>query len=319
MADNVSPETGSEPAELSLEDAAKMLAQPEKPDDADTEAPDDEQDTSQDDAPEAPEGEGDEAGDDDASEQDAEPDVKDDVLIKMDDGSTLTVAELKAEAVNLKTENARISQEAADERRELQQTGKKVTEIFDSVLRFLADRLPAEPDPQLLWTDPSRHHQMSYLRNQAVAELQSLLQAKGETESAVDNVTEAELQKMQSTEEAKLIAAVPNLKDPARRKAALEKAKTYAKSIGFTDDDFDKTLDHRIRRMVIDAAYGRDAREAALKAKAQVKSATAKGPVAQRAVHPNSLRALNNTNALKRAKETGSIEDVLKYRLSTMG
>lgn len=316
MADNVSPEMGSEPAELSIDDIAARRAQASQ-EEANVETPDNqEQDASNDETAEAVEVEADELEEDTASEEDAEPEAKDDVLIKMDDGSTVTVAELKAEAVNLKTENARISQEVANERRELQQTAEKVTGTYDVLLNYLASKLPQEPDPQLLWSDPTRHHQMTYLRNAAIEELQSLLGAKQGVEGVAQQISDDDFKRYEAAENAKLIAAVPNLKDPARMKAAMDKAKSYAKSIGFSDDEFDKTKDARIQRMVIDAAYGATAREAAQKAKVQVKSAVAKSPNSLRSVHPNSLKAIGNVNAMKRAQQTGSLEDVLAARLA---
>lgn len=316
MADNVSPEMGSEPAELTLDDIAARRAQasieaetPETPEDQEQESSDEE-------PAEAVEAETDELEEEPASEEDAEPEAKDDVLIKMDDGSTITVAELKAEASTLKTENARISQEVANERRELQQASTKLSETFEFVLGKLAEKLPPEPDDSLLWSNPAQHHQMVYLREAAIKELQAWFAPKNEVDQLTNQLSEADFKKYEAAENAKLIAAVPNLKDPARMKAAMEKAKSYAKSIGFSDDEFDKTVDARIRRMVVDAAYGRDAREAAQKAKVQVKTAVAKSPTAQRQVHPNSLRALTANNAIKRAQQTGNLEDVLAARLA---
>jgi hypothetical protein len=315
MADNVSQETASEPAATRLtSDEAALIdfddgSEPEvkaKPVQSQEESVDE---ASNDEPAETVEVEADELEEGAASEEDAEPEAKDDVLIKMDDGSTVTVAELKAEASTLKTENARISQEVANERRELQQTAEKVTGTYDVLLNYLASKLPQEPDPQLLWSDPTRHHQMTYLRNAAIEELQSLLGAKQGVEGVAQQISDDEFKRYEAAENAKLIAAVPNLKDPARMKAAMDKAKSYAKSIGFSDDEFDKTKDARIQRMVIDAAYGATAREAAQKAKVQVKSAVAKAPMQQRSAHPNSLKALDKNNAWKAFEKNPSLKN----------
>ena len=317
MADNDSPAMASETAELSLDDIAARRAQqaPDEPEVQDETPEVSEQDAPEDEAAETVE-DAEQSEEGDASEKDAEPEVKDDVLIKMDDGSTITVAELKAEAVNLKTENARISQEVATERRELQKMGQDVAATFDKVVEYLASKLPPEPEQSLIWSDPTRHHQMTFLRNSAIAELQSLLGAKGAVEGVTDQLSEADFKRYEAEEMEKLVKLDPNMKDPARYKAAMAKVASYAKSIGYDDDTIAKTKDARILKMAIDAAYGREAREAAQKAKAQVKSSVAKAPVTGRTVHPNSIKALNVQNAIKRAQSTGSLDDVLAARLA---
>lgn len=321
MADNVTLDMGDEPAELSIDDIAarRSAASRETGEEHEQELEDGQEQPSTAEDPAEDDGVAvDEVDELDTSEDDSGPEAKDDVLIKMDDGSTVTVAELKAEAVTLKTENVRISQEVASERRELQQLGAKVQHTFENVVAYLASKLPPEPDEQLIWSDPTRHHQMSYLRASAISELQSLMDASRGLNEVQGQLSETDLRKIRSEEEAKLIAAVPNLKDPARMKSAIDKARSYAKAIGFSDDEFDTTNDARVRRMVIDAAYGASAREAAQKAKAQVKAAVAKGPVQTRSSHPNSLKALAANNAMKRAAQTGNIEDVLAARMARL-
>jgi hypothetical protein len=234
----------------------------------------------------------------------------------MDDGSTVTVSELKAEAVNLKTENARISQDVANERRELQQVGSRIAQTFHGVREYLESKLPPAPDPSLAYTDWQRFQQMEYFRSSAQSEVDAILQIAESVDGTVDQISEVDFKKYEAEETAKLIAVLPNLKDPVRLKAAMQTINAYAKSIGYDDKTISSTKDHRLLRMAHDAAYGAKAREAAQNARVQVKTAVAKSPNSLRSVHPNSLKAIGNVNAMKKAKQTGTLEDVLAARLS---
>jgi hypothetical protein len=93
----------------------------------------------------------------------------------------------------------------------------------------------------------------------------------------------------------------------------MSKVNSYATSIGFSADEVAKTKDSRILQMAIDAAYGREAREAAQKAKAQVKSSGVVKPVSAGVrPHANSMKALERANAMKRLQKTGSLQDAMK-------
>lgn len=314
MAENVSTEPpSSEPAELSLDDAVAMMGDDDEQSSDTPATAEKEQDATDDEAAQTDEDEAEEPEDADASEKDAEPEAQDDVLIKMDDGSTITVSELKAKAATLETDNARISQEVANERRELQQMGTKVAETFDVLVSYLASELPPEPEPSLRHTNRNLFNEMRGLRADAFEKLQSLLQGKQGVESVTSQLSEIDFKREEAEENAKLIAAVPNLKDPARLAAANAKVLAYGLSIGFSEKEIKNTLDARIRRMAIDAAYGRDAREAAQKAKVQVKTAMASKPAATGIrPHANSMKAIERVNAVKRLQKTGSLADAMK-------
>lgn len=321
MADNLSPETGSEPADLSLDDVAKQMAakpvekQEEEPE---VEATEQQQETPDDEAVEPTEEEAVEEEGDDASQEDAELEAKDDLLVKLADGSKLTVAALKAEAEQVKTENARISQEAAKERRELQQYSESVRGFYDALIDDLSSKLPPEPNPALMYGTLEQQMQFNrekFHRESQIEYMRNLFQAREALKESEAKISEADAQRYQENERAALIKANPNLKDPTRFKAAMDKTKTYLKSVGFDDALIDSTHDAKMLQVAMDAAYGKEARENAQKAKVQLKTVTAKTPVTTRPVHPNSLKAITKTNALKRAQSSGSIDDVLKAML----
>lgn len=318
MADNVSPATGSEPAELSLDDAVARMKVDDDASSTDSQAPAQQGlEASEDD--DATAGEPDEAAapeDDDASQEDAETGTGNDVLIKLDDGSTITVSELKAKASTLETDNARMSQEVASERRELQQYSQQVAGIFDAFVNDLAARIPAEPNPALMYgtfEQQAQFNRETYHRNAQIEHLKNIFNAKTGLEEGVSQLSDVELQSLQKDSDAKLIAANPHLKDPPRYKAAMAKSDAYLRTLSFTDAEIKSAVDPRMRQVILDAAYGKEARENAQKAKAQVKTAMAKTTASPSfRPHANSMKALDRTNAMKRLQKSGSLADAMK-------
>lgn len=314
--ENTAPQ-GSEQADTSLdfEDALALMPDEESPEGIDpapkpkaatSETPDDEEDKHPEDA--------DEENVEAAAEDEAAQEIKDEVFVAFEDGTKASIAELKhayKEVAEVKANTTRKLQEVASERGNLQTLGANMAKALENVSNYLVSKLPPEPDENLLFTDPAAFQRATIFRNRAINELQDMLQVAEGTKQATEFLSDADFKALKADEDQKLIEALPNLKDPKRFSAAEAKLKAYAKSIGFADNEIDTTADHRIRRMAIDAAYGREARAAAAKAKGKVEVASPMLPAKQRQ-HPNSKQALDQVNAVKRLQKSGSIDDALK-------
>jgi hypothetical protein len=277
-----------------------------KPKATQSEMPDDEEDKHPEDA--------DEENVEAAAEDEAAQEIKDEVFVAFEDGTKATIADLKhafRELPEIKANTTRKLQEVAQERGNLQSLGANMAQALENVSNYLVQRLPPEPDPQLAYSDPGEHYRRTLLRENAIKELNDMLAVAESTKQATEMLSEADFKALKTAEDEKLIAALPNLKDPKRFSAAEVKLKAYAKSIGFEDNEIDTTADHRIRRMAIDAAYGREARLAASKAKGKVENASPMLPAKARQ-HPNSKVALEQVNARKQLQKSGRIEDALK-------
>lgn len=271
-----------------------------------SETPDDEEDLHPEDA--------EEDNTEKAAADEAAQEIKDEAVIALKDGKTASFAELVHafyEVGEVKANTTRKLQEVAQERGNLQSLGANMAQALENVSNYLVARLPPEPDPNLAYSDPGEHYRRTMLRNNAIAELQDMLAVAEGTKDATASLSDADFKALKAEEDSKLIEALPNLKDPKRFTAAEAKLKAYAKSIGFDDNEIDTTADHRIRRMAIDAAYGREARLAASKAKGKVENASPMLPAKQRQ-HPNSRQALEQVNARKALQKSGSISDALK-------
>ena len=234
--------------------------------------------------------------------------ASDDMVVDVD-GEKIPVADLKKSRL-LEADYTRSKQALAQERGTLQELGKNFSGALERVVDYLASKLPPEPDPQLAYADPNRHYQMQILYNSAVAEMQGILAMREGAQQANSLLDETEFKARMSEADSEIVKQMPHLKDPKRFEAFTRRVQTGAKHYGFTDQEINTTADPRIRLMAYDAAYGREARANAAKAKAKVQEAKPMLPV-QRAQHPNSVAALEAQNATRRLQKTGSLDDAV--------
>lgn len=150
------------------------------------------------------------------------------------------------------------------------------------------------------WSAQMQQHQQWAQQRQAVASETERLNAEQAQEQARERATLA------SQEAEKLLAALPEWKDPATAKAETEKLREYGQSIGFTEAELDDVLDHRAVRVLRDAMAYRD-----LKAKSgQVRSAVEAKKVAKPgAASAPPSKALDLQRAKQRLRQSGSVDD----------
>jgi hypothetical protein len=171
----------------------------------------------------------------------------------------------------------------------------------DQSLRFTN---PAEWSAQML-----QHQQWAEQRRGVAAESDRL---KGE--QAKEEAREREA--LASQEAEKLLAVLPEWKDPATAKAETEKLREYGQSIGYTDAELDDVFDHRAVRVLRDAMAYRD-----LKAKSgQVRSTVEAKRVAKPgAASAPPSKALDLQRAKQRLRQSGSVNDAEAAILRMLG
>jgi len=309
-----SPGADAPAAEVSFEDAVNMIdeeasladdleAQPEAPAASDDQPKDDDEEVVVD---------GEE--DDEAEAEAAASDIADDVAIKLPDGSTVTVGDLKQAhlgAAETNTTTTRILQEVASERGNLYILGQNMATALDNVSNYMVQRLPPEPDPNLAYDDPAEHYRMTIVRQNAIAELEDMISVADGSKQAVAMLSDADFQAVKRDEDQKLVATMPSLKDPKRFQAADAKAKAHAVSIGFEQQEVDTTADHRLRKVFFQSARYEEIMANAGKAKGKVENAS-KMPPNKARTHANSQQALDHVNARRRLEKSGSIDDAMK-------
>ena len=244
----------------------------------------------------------------------AADDLKDETVVDLGDGKTATLADLKLAHATFeegKVAQTRVMQEVATERSNLHTLGANMAQALENVSQYLVQRLPAEPDAQLAYTDPAEHYRQTILRNNAIAELQDMLAVAQGSKQAVEMLSEADFKAAKAEEDQKWIATMPALKDPKRFSAADAKAKAHALAMGWPKEEVDATADHKLRTVFFEAARYREIMANASKAKGKVENASIM-PAPKARQHPNSQAALTQVNGLKKLAKTGRLDDALK-------
>jgi hypothetical protein len=133
-----------------------------------------------------------------------------------------------------------------------------------------------------------------------------LMAAQQATEAKLKADEEAKLGETVRQEKTKLLEHIPEWRDEAKAKAATTSIRSYAKSIGFTDEEIDASYDHRVVRALNDAMQFRKLAQAQIP-----RPVTGRGP---RSASPGAGsstpgRSADYSRMKARVKETGSVDD----------
>lgn len=292
------------------------------PDDEDTdEAPAPEEDTEGEDADDSDE----EADDEDEdTEEDSSPYASDEAKVKLDDGSETTIAELKKGSLR-QADYTRKTMQLAEERKSFQERDAKLAEYLPNIKRQLqfAEKMvelskPLPPPQELEYEDPVRFLQLDRHYRAALNEWEAykgeVIRGLGETDGmSKDKDTRSKREKLQAAEE-QLRQQIPDLYADGKRDKLLKSMRDTAKELGYTDDEMNGMDDARFVRLLHLAAKA-DRLE---KAKPQVaKKVEGKPPVQHAGSRSSgSEKGLKQAKAMRRLRETGSLDDAARALLS---
>ena len=335
--ENDDTETGGE--ELSVDQAASAFAkslgkgtgdsQPARDEDVEASEADDElQDSEQDEGEEA-EGDPDDEGQ--ADEEDgAEPEsdqgrfVSSNGKVKLPDGTVSTVAELIQG--NLRDRDYRQkTMQASEERRALEQQSsalkaseQQVRQKIEYVDQLLKAFTPQPPDPQLLQDDPiaflsakENYERMVGVHNYVQQQLQQgQQQARQQTARERNEKAAKEWETLQDK--------LPELRTPAKAQAFADSLAKTGTAYGFSQDELAGALpyDHRFALVLQDAARWRKLQANKPKAVQQVQG---RPPVQKsgKRLTPDAQKARRAEDAIKRLKQTGSVDDATAAYLAS--
>ena len=243
---------------------------------------------------------------------DAESDFEDSdsVSVTLGDGEQVQLGELKKgyfrnKDYTHKTEALAQERKSVDAQREsYSQNAQLIQNVYHSLAQFLESALPPEPNIGLLQSDPNQYQYQQAVRNAAIAELQTAYDASQQATSTIQSVNADELARVRSTEDAKLLAAMPMLKEPGRRAVFDATNKKTALDFGFSDQDVGATTDHRILQLVHYARLGKIAEQNRKNAERRIAEKPRKGTRSKPAVGVPT----KNREAMRRLQETGSLE-----------
>lgn len=292
------PDTGEEE---SVEDTGSELDEDDEGEAEDT----DDEDTADDE-------EDDESDEDEAGEAIASDDAK----VTLDDGSTITVAELKRG--HLRTgDYTRKTQELAEQRKAheasqstLMQQSQQLAQEREFIASLAQQLLPKAPDKSIMDTDPVGYMQAKAAYDESVNHLNQLSQQQQAAQQRFQAEQQQALAQHRKAEAERLLETMPDLKEPGKYSQFMTEAATVMQNhYGFSAEEVGEAMDHRFYPIFRDlAAYqriksGKGKAKQAVEGKPPVmRGGKRRGPGAQKAAARKAARdRLNKSGSLKDA------------------
>lgn len=298
---DIDPEKGTQAVEEDAEKPVNADEEPSDEDDIDIEGDDEDTDTEQDDDTQAPK--------DDFAVETAK--------IKLDDGSVVTVAELKKGHLRV-ADYTRKTTEVAQERKAVEEHKSRVssleaalTQQREFVASLASQYIPQPPDRSLMDHDPLGYMQAKAAYDDQMATLHQLQQQRDEAAQRQQQETVAQQKARLETERTALFEAMPDLKDPKR----MEQFKSDVESVflahyGFTNDELEG-VDHRMIKVIRDSIKYQKLLAKRSETKAKVEDKPPVMPSGKRR-SPEGQQQTERQRNLDRLNRTGSFKDALK-------
>lgn len=303
--------------------------EPDEPsDDESTEADDGE--TGETEAePEADEAEDDAEDDSESEDEEETPKPKkqpgDDVKVTLDDGTEVTLAELRKGYLRV-ADYTRKTQTLADKVREVESQRETLTkaaqqqqQAFEVAVALIQEQMPPVPDVALIQTNPQLYLQQQALREQAEQRInqvafarQQAEQTQAEEAKRLEKETAqqraAELKELKEAEHALLLQKLPKLKDPKALEAFVKDAlEIGGKAWGITPEQVGNIYSHQ-EAMILHAAINwQKYQSSKMKAVAEAKNAPPLRPAPRQA--PGQKVKAKKAEAMSVLKNPGSTED----------
>lgn len=278
----------------------------------DEEQGDQEEVAAQDDQEEAEDGESeaDEEADEETGEEEASPGVK----VTLNDGSEVTLQELKdgflrQSDYSRKTEaTARRSDELDQKEQQLLDGAQHVIRSFDAIEEFMRDQVPPAPPPELAQEDFVAYVQQKAIHDHAKSRMDGLREAMAAPKQVTESVDQQKMKDYQEAENRKLAEHFPEMADPAKREGLRKTIQSATDEVGFSVDELRGIADHRFFRLAHLAAKGLQAEKAKQTAR---KKSEGVPPVATPKAQKQRAQANKNRDAMKRLAKSGSIYDAV--------
>lgn len=254
----------------------------------------------------------------------------DDAKVTLSDGTTISVAELKSgfmfQRVFTEKTTALSGEKKAfeTERNQFAETKNQIEQQRNVILTLANELMPKEPPRPDDPNDPVAYLEYRIAKDaydEKMGKLQYLWNSTQENQrQQQQQVTGQQVQEFKNalqTEQQKLVTAIPELKDPERRKKFRNEAVVVgAKAYNLTEAEIDGLVDHRFVLVLRDAIAYRQAREKFLAKKNAVappaNQIVQQPRIQQRQRMAQTPQARDQVNADDRLRKTGSINDAAK-------
>lgn len=266
----------------------------------------------------------------DVAQEDAEnPDGSEEAEIKggrfapdsakttLDDGTVITVAELKRnnlfqrDYTQKRQEDAEARKAFDIEREQVSQYAQQLDQSREYLAWYAEQNLPKQPGPPPDPTiDPYGYQVWSSERDKWQMHVQAYQQFKASQEADGQRragETQKQMQERQKRESMALLNAIPVLKDPVKGRQVWEAIVSgVAQQYGLTQEELNSITDHRIILAMRDGLAYRRIKTAA----PQVKAEVARRPVVPgRRAAPNATATREKQARTERLRNSGSFED----------
>jgi hypothetical protein len=258
-----------------------------------------------------------------------------DAKVKLDDGSTISVADLISGNMFQRTFTEKTTALSQDKRAleaekgQFAETKQQIEHQRNVILTLAQELLPQEPAPVDPDQDPLGY--MQYLRDRDVYQekmnkLSYLWQSQQQEQVQLTQRQQQEQEQalLQQQEQFQaglkaewdlLVTAIPHLKDEAKRQQFQADAVEIGSSVyGLKPEEINSVVDHRFIRVLADAVAFRKAIAKRDAAKLPAPPAQAQQPRIQQRqrMAPQTVQARDQSSSFDRLRKTGSLTDAAK-------
>jgi hypothetical protein len=245
--------------------------------------------------------------------------ASDDAKVKLEDGSTISVAELKRNNLFQK-DYSKKTEELSAQRRATEERDRQVTELSNALAAqrqamdsLLKRHVPRPPPPELFKTDLVAYLEAEAEYKQQAAEYNQWYQSVQAQDQLLQQRQMAEGQQRAEQGIQTFLDAIPALKAPGKLEAwAQEAAQVAMEAYGIEPQTLGQVSDHRFLLALNDAVRYRKA----LAKRDQAKAPSQQQPQQQRQprIPPQqrmtqSAQQRDSTNAFERLRQSGSARD----------
>jgi hypothetical protein len=257
----------------------------------------------------------------------AEPETSDDTgearpagKITLADGTQVTAEQVQEwrEAGLRTADYTRKTQEVAEQRRSLEaHTGElaghhnAVAEALERVLSVVEAYVPLPPSTDLAIADPARYTQEMAIYQAALNNVEEITRQRLQLNGRADSMAQSERHRLVETERERLFAAIPELREGSKRAAFNQEMLKAVEVYGFSEADYAQILDHRLIRVLADAARYQKIKQASGRGKPRPDATRSPQPFApgRRQAGP---AGGDVASALTRAKRSGTKADTAR-------
>lgn len=255
----------------------------------------------------------------------------DDAKVKLDDGTTISIAELKRNNL-FQRDYSKKTEEVAREREALTAKETELSQVSDAlskereyVLWYIENNIPQEPQRPTASAENDPYAWVKYqeqLANyqQHVQAWQMLHQGKQAEEQKKQTETKAEYEKRIAGERQTFLSRYPNLRDDNARAAWFEDTfKGASEAYGVSMEELNGITSAKQLEILRDAVLYRraKAKTQTVRKDVQTKPATVTG--SGRRQNPDAVVARQGQQVIKRLRETGNVRDADEAILRHLG